>query len=644
MTEEEVFQEAENIDTDAWDSLTIVRGQVVEVEMDVSEDPAEGSEWVGLLVQSVQLAVSGEMFLTVRSLGSKSSALAKWCSSAFNRRRGTLHLCPPTCLGGPEFTVHTGRIRLFEFSNFHRPYLTPAVNRMVKKWEGEVFEPEEKGADDAAPDGIDITGFRDPGAEGVVPPTAGAGRGKETVGPRPKTVPQVKRKEREGEPGKREPTPAIDREKLRRRLEETRARLTGTPRPGGAGKPAEAAPDGPDGKDEAESSSPEYSASVAEEPNRALLVGNELGALEDHLPRSPREDGPRETREKGKKKKKKKEKEAEDLGGGVLARAVLKGTSTGVLQRQLVKRAAEAAAKKLPKSKGSKTKSSKKDIQKQLLQILTSQRKKKKKERKKKKRPPDGPGSSGGSGSSGSQTASSENSSGEPGAGSSDSESVNLDTPLKKRSKEKPGSVLAMLIDHARQKLDQTSQVTIQPHLKDDPTKGIRLSSYFAIVVRPQLGPINAQVRELHHLSNAIDALRQGDLDLLGDLLASRFMAIHQSMLDGNWTSARHLELLPLEDNSAAGSGILLEARKFAKLSAKLQNQDYWTASGTGRGKGGKGKAASWGDSQWQGGEQKGNTKKGGKGKGKNKGGWQGYQGGSAEGDATKQKEKIPEK
>jgi hypothetical protein len=643
MTEEEVFQEAENIDTDTWDSLTIVRGQVVEVEMDVSEDPAEGSEWVGLLVQRVQLAVSGEMFLTVRSLGSKSSALAKWCSSAFNRRRGTLHLCPPTCLGGPEFTVHTGRIRLFEFSNFHRPYLTPAVNRMVKKWEGEVFEPEEKGADDAAPDGIDITGFRDPGAEGVVPPTAGAGRGKETVGPRPKTVPQVKRKEREGEPGKREPTPAIDREKLRRRLEETRARLTGTPRPGGAGKPAEAAPDGPDGKDEAESSSPEYSASVAEEPNRALLVGNELGALEDHLPRSPREDGPRETREKGKKKKKK-EKEAEDLGGGVLARAVLKGTSTGVLQRQLVKRAAEAAAKKLPKSKGSKTKSSKKDIQKQLLQILTSQRKKKKKERKKKKRPPDGPGSSGGSGSSGSQTASSENSSGEPGAGSSDSESVNLDTPLKKRSKEKPGSVLAMLIDHARQKLDQTSQVTIQPHLKDDPTKGIRLSSYFAIVVRPQLGPINAQVRELHHLSNAIDALRQGDLDLLGHLLASRFMAIHQSMLDGNWTSARHLELLPLEDNSAAGSGILLEARKFAKLSAKLQNQDYWTASGTGRGKGGKGKAASWGDSQWQGGEQKGKTKKGGKGKGKNKGGWQGYQGGSAEGDATKQKEKIPEK
>ena len=642
MAEEEVFQEAENVDTETWDSLTIVRGQVVEVEMDVSEDPAEGSEMVGLLVQRVQLAVSGEMFLTVRSLGSNSSALAKRCSSAFNRRRGTLHLCPPTCLGGPEFTAHTGKIRLFEFNNFHRPYLTSAVSRMVKKWEAEVFEVEEKDADPATPEGIDISGFRDPGAVGEVPPLAGAGRGKETGGPRPKTAPQEKRKERGGELGKREPTPAIDRKELRRRLEETRARLAGTPRPGGAGKPAEAAPDGPDGKDEAESSSPGYSASVADEANRALQVGNELGALED-LPRSPQKDGPQESKEKSKKRKKK-EKEREGLEGGVLARAVLKGTSTGVLQRQLVKRAAEAAAKKLPKNKGSKAKSSKKDIQKQLLQILTSQRKKKKKEKRKKKRPSGGPGSSGGSGCQGSQTGSSENSSGEPGADSSDSESANLDTPLKKRSREKPGSVLAMLIDHARQKLDQTSQVTIQPHLKDDPTRGIRLSSYFAIVVRPQLGPINAQVRELHHLSNAIDALRQGDLDLLGDLLASRFMAIHQSMLDGNWTSARHLELLPLEDNSAAGSGILLEARKFAKLSAKLQNQDYWTSSGAGRGRGGKGKAASWGDAQWHGGDQKGKGKKGGKGKGKNKGGWQGYQGGSGEGDANKQKEKIPEK
>jgi hypothetical protein len=200
---------------------------------------------------------------------------------------------------------------------------------------------------------------------------------------------------------------------------------------------------------------------------------------------------------------------------------------------------------------------------------------------------------------------------------------------LKRRSKEKPGSVLALLVEHARQQLDQTSKVTLSPASKENLTLGVKLSSYFAIVLRPQLGRMSAAVRELHMLANGMDMLRQGDLDILGDLLASRFMSIHQSIIDGGWATARHLELLPLEDNSAAGNAVVLEARKHAKMAARLANQDLWTGGGGGKAKGGRGRTQSWGDSYWQTSDSsKGKGKKGGKGKGKNKNTWGGNQGG----------------
>ena len=77
------------------------------------------------------------------------------------------------------------------------------------------------------------------------------------------------------------------------------------------------------------------------------------------------------------------------------------------------------------------------------------------------------------------------------------------------------------------------------------------------------------QIREMHHLSNTMDCLRRGDLGLVGDLLASRFISLHQSVLDGSWQAARHLEILPMEEVSAAGQSIVLKARKHARLTAK---------------------------------------------------------------------------
>ena len=169
-----------------------------------------------------------------------------------------------------------------------------------------------------------------------------------------------------------------------------------------------------------------------------------------------------------------------------------------------------------------------------------------------------------------------------------------------------------MLLQHARSQLDQGAKVQVQDAESLTMTSGVRMGSYFAICVRPQVGNAMAQARELHHIAQAIDLLRQGDLDLLGDVLAGRFMSLHQSVIDGSWATARHLELLPLEEGTAAGPEVVLEAKRHARLAAKLAPADQWNWGNSGKGKGGRGKASSWHDSY---GVQKGKGKKGAKGK-----------------------------
>ena len=167
-------------------------------------------------------------------------------------------------------------------------------------------------------------------------------------------------------------------------------------------------------------------------------------------------------------------------------------------------------------------------------------------------------------------------------------------------------------------------------------TKGVKIGSYFSIIVRPQVGSSMAQARELHHLAQVIDLLRQGDLDVLGDVLAARFISIHQAALDGSWTTARHLELLPLEEGSAATPDIILHAKKHARLAARLSPGESGGWNQGSKGRGGRGRGGSWQD---YGAESKGKGKKGGKAKGKGKP-WQ-----NQERDVDgKSKEKHPDK
>jgi hypothetical protein len=348
--------------------------------------------------------------------------------------------------------------------------------------------------------------------------------------------------------------------------------------------------------------------------------------LEDgtHLPPGRGDGGPSGSGRDKKKRRTKAEdhREERDRGGRL---EVLRGGTSSTLQRQLVQRATDTALRKAEDKKAEKRKHRKKDVSTQLLKILTkgarSSKKRKKdgetsKKKKKRKRRKGGSGGSQDPDHSSSPTSSHGGSSSGHSEGESSSDSLEMDAPLKKRSKEKPGSVLALLVEHARQQLDQTSKVSVQPAGRDNPTRGIKLSSYFSIVVRPQLGQISGPVREMHLLANGLDLLRQGDLDVLGDLLASRFMSVHQSLLDGGWSTARHLELMPMEDSTAAGNAIVLQARKHAKLAAKLNSQEYWTGSAGGRGRGGRGKGQQWGDSHWpSNNDGKSKGKKGGKGK-----------------------------
>ena len=113
-------------------------------------------------------------------------------------------------------------------------------------------------------------------------------------------------------------------------------------------------------------------------------------------------------------------------------------------------------------------------------------------------------------------------------------------------------------------------------------------------------------------------------------------MSLHQSVLDGSWTTARHVELFPMQEGSAAGPEVILNAKKHAKLAAKLAGAEGWSWGGPGRAKGGRGRGAAWQENST---ESKGKGKKGNKGKGKGKG-WT-----PQERDSDgKAKERLPEK
>eukprot|EP00435_Cladocopium_sp_Y103_P051041 s250_g15.t1 len=541
-----------------WEQLKILSGQIVEAEIGGINEDYPDDVWAGFLVLQVEFGLEGDLILHCKSLGCDDPESTRRLSSAFNRRQGRVHLCHSyPCEVEGDFTVHCNRLKLYSPEGFARDYVTAAMKKQMKKWLEQ--EEEETGevplgsgpkAGEEEEKEVERTSFVRPA------PKAGA-----TAGP-PKGADKI------GD---------AKREELRRRLETAKAKMhRGGSEGAGLGAVLPPFPPSPPGD-------PGYSPSLLDEEEmmkRTMLeLDDAARKAEEKLPPDHTKDQKEAARSSRRDKKrrsedsKREEKEnAKKKDPGALLLKLLSQNSGGKKKKKRGKRDKDGQDKK----------GSKKD----------------KKERKKKRQkggggPDSSPSSSSGSG----QTSSSGNDSDkELDSSSSSSEDLRLEPPLRKRAREKPGSVLQLLVDHARNQLDQSAKVTVGKDEEKNYTTGVKLASYFAIVIRPQVRTINPQVREMHLLSTCMDALRQGQLDHVGDLLAPRFISLHQSLLDGNWVAARQLELLPLEEVSAAGAQLVLQARKQAKLAAKVNYADSWTPQGAGKGRGGRGKGGSWGE------------------------------------------------
>ena len=138
-----------------------------------------------------------------------------------------------------------------------------------------------------------------------------------------------------------------------------------------------------------------------------------------------------------------------------------------------------------------------------------------------------------------------------------------LKPPLQRKAEKRPGSVLRLLLNHVRLSLSDLS-------LADPEDQGgaaavnsaAKVTSYFQIMVRPHLASRPRDEKELYSLAVALDTLRSGNLEKIADLLAARYMAVETAAFDGNWDTARWLEVAKLEEKGSAPTEILLAARR----------------------------------------------------------------------------------
>ena len=603
-----------------WDSLEPIRGRIIEVSLDHTNlSFAVKGLVVAFLVMDVSISPDRTCILEVKSLGTGNTAVDAELSSKFNRRRGTIHICQskPCTEDEIEATMHVTKLRFWKVPWEQTSVLNGIQRRSIRKFLGQ-SDVGEEGEEEAKDGEGSKREERKPVPRRVAP--GKRLRGSEKAKARKPGGDEKRRGTKKKDPGA-DQVPSVSREELKRRLAGVRERLTGAR---GALEDA-----------------------FDEEPEE----GSELSvvAVDSDSPREPLETGTMLAMKKTKKKKKEKTTKEKRSGGrkhGAAMKA-LEDTNVGTLkatQAQLVHQALAVS------SVGRKEKKSKEENTAQTLaKILTrtlrrsgdrKDKKKKKKEKKRKSkkagRKKKTPGSSDPSSSSGTTSSSARSS-----AGSSEDEKLTssedeLEAPLRKKAKSKPGSVLALLVDHAREQLDQSAMVGVPEKEGGSVVEGVKLTSYFQILLKSKLAGAMAQQREMYHLSVCMDLLRMGKLSAVGDALAARFLCLHQSVLDGNWSAARHMELYPLEEASAAGTSLILRTRRHAKLAAKAQGLE-WSGyrGGYGRGKGGKGFQGTW---HADGAEVKGKKGKG-KGKGRGKGPWWNQNPDKGKGDDWKERQ-----
>ena len=635
-------------DPDGWSILTPKAGDVICAELMSSSMEVSEEVWAPFLILWAIVNIDGSISAQAKSLGgSENEELNKILSNTFNRRPGFLHLCSAQECGFPgKGLLHVVRARWFTLDGFSS-FMNAASLRQAKKWIETAGAPPELDPNEEAERWANMT--RQMGEE-----LANQG-----VGQKPTA-------EGEGVPAK-PGSGALDPAKveaLRKRLSEEKERYLARGGDGHGEVPTEPGPgdgippnDKP-GKKREESDSAHSDSSESKkkskkkkkkekkkmkEANRgksqsgkekkdakekrgegnqerqsAALGALTTGTLMGPLPPSSMKEGLRDGTSRS---------YAEQLAMQARTHAVTKSgqlptgagkpsVATALTQAVSNQLGATTVQKKAKKAKGRGSPSSSPSSSSSSSSSSTPRRKgggrkKKKKDSKKKKKAKKRKkmkkalksGKTAGCGSSSSSTS---------GTKEESSSELELEAPLRKKAKEAPGSVLAMLVAHVRNQLEQGSLVDVKASSSGDITGGIRMTTYLNLHVKPAYGTHLRELRELHLLAVSLDALRRGELDHLGDTLAGRFIAIHQSLLDGSWAGAKWLEVEPLADGAALGEALLLKARRHQKLIQKVQGTDQAWGSGRGRGKGGRG-------ATWQAWQQEGETWKGGKGKDKGK-------------------------
>ncbi len=599
-----------------WNLVTVSKGDVVEVNLGFSDWEPKASGFAAFIVLQPITELDRSVRLLVRFLGAEEVSLSQSFKERFGEEGGYLHLCPSTpCveLVAPAlFTLHVTKVRLWKWDDFKTAdYLSQELVGKLPEWlaaaeppreEEPKKKPQRRRATPASPAG-DGRAKNGPPGKGVPGKEKPTGRSRRKVPEEPNLS--------GGEPA------ALSeemRKKLRARLKDAKEKVGG---------PKDEVVTAPGDVEEVSDSGSGTVSSGCAQAGLGLSTGSGLTPLPPTMAL--------ELKKKEKRKKKRRSLLKDEQIVGVLEEGTNASTSKN-WSGQLVRQAVLAVQDQGTRKKRSRASEKKKGAAEKLTEALTQliakgdgsgsgdkdkkSRKDKKKKRKKKKRKRrirrDGVIESYSESSSTSSISEEERMS------SSDED---LETPIRKKSRTSPGSILAMLTNHVREQLEQTAMVDLNA-METTVTGGVKILTYFTLQVKPTFGTHFKELRELHHLAMTMDTLRKGDIARTGDALAARFMAIHQSLIDQNWSAARHLELYPMEEASAASSGVILATRKHSRLVAKMQGLvpgGNWGGYGRGRGKGGRGEWQAYGDSK---GEQKG--KKGGKkgdGKGKGRGG-----------------------
>ena len=541
--------------------------------------------WAAVLVGGVDMDEQGGYFVTGPVLGCE--AIGSLPDVEAIVRAAGLHLCgdDPCGLVGPDGKLHVTQVRGWTIDNFQASYLSAAGKKALKAAVKVKKEMQKKSAplkakEKKGPKKKPAAAEKEPG-KGIL---------KRRVNFAPEAEVIDLEKEEEAEEAEEDPGSAgkgISRERqrlLRETLQSAKARMIG-----GGVKSVR-------GRDNLGAGlEPALSNAAVERP--AMTTGSHL-SLGQGTPLSLvaaediRDGGSRAL------KKKVRSKISKEPGSALLAQAV---KTAQVLQ-------------------GEKRRRKKKDKVEKLLELLGGSKKEKKASRKQKKRrkvKPDPEDPYGGdNGDSGEESSESEYA--EEDTGSESDSDLSFEAPLRKKAAKEPGSVMKLLIKHAQEQMDR-GQILDQNGTRGDITTGIKVSTYFALLIRPYYNNNSPLLRELYALAQTIDQLRSGLLMQTADSLASRFIAVHCALSEGGWSTASQLEMFPLEAVQSAGTATMLAAQKHKKMVLKSQGNYYpqqnWWGQGKGRGnqKGEKGKKGDFG---------KGKGPRKGKGNGGKDGNW----------------------